>query len=174
MDTKTKATTTEHAGERQASFTRFDECSKQDAEIILENYTQFAQEIPTRVLDHLRLLDGDFGGFNIDRLQHSLQTATRALRDGRDEEYVVCALLHDIGDTLGTYDHGGLAAAILKPFVGCCKITRFSKATTTSNTWAEIKMLAKSLPTIRTMNTPKSLSNYTICLPSTPNTTACR
>ncbi|MDC1533027.1 phosphohydrolase, partial [bacterium] len=117
MDTKTKATTTEHAGERQASFTRFDECSKQDAEIILENYTQFAQEIPTRVLDHLRLLDGDFGGFNIDRLQHSLQTATRALRDGRDEEYVVCALLHDIGDTLGTYDHGGLAAAILKPFV---------------------------------------------------------
>ena len=117
MYTKTKATTTEHAGERQASFTRFDECSKQDAEIILENYTQFAQEIPTRVLDHLRLLDGDFGGFNIDRLQHSLQTATRALRDGRDEEYVVCALLHDIGDTLGTYDHGGLAAAILKPFV---------------------------------------------------------
>ena len=117
MDTKTKATTTEHAGERQASFTSFDECSKQDAEIILENYTQFAQEIPTRVLDHLRLLDGDFGGFNIDRLQHSLQTATRALRDGRDEEYVVCALLHDIGDTLGTYDHGGLAAAILKPFV---------------------------------------------------------
>lgn len=113
MDTKTKAATTES----QAAFTRFDECSKQDAEIILDNYTQFAQEIPTRVLDHLRLLDGDFGGFNIDRLQHSLQTATRALRDGRDEEYVVCALLHDIGDTLGTYDHGGLAAAILKPFV---------------------------------------------------------
>ena len=102
----------QHTGERQATFTRFDECSKQDAEIILENYTQFAQEIPTRVLDHLRLLDGDFGGFNVDRLQHSLQTATRALRDGRDEEYVVCALLHDIGDTLGTYDHGGLAAAI--------------------------------------------------------------
>ena len=62
-------------------------------------------------------LDGDFGGFNVDRLEHSLQTATRAHRDGRDEEYVVCALLHDIGDTLGTYDHGAIAAAILKPFV---------------------------------------------------------
>ena len=45
------------------------------------------------------------------------QTATRALRDGRDEEYVVCALLHDIGDTLGTFNHPDIAAAILKPFV---------------------------------------------------------
>jgi predicted HD phosphohydrolase len=107
----------DHSNARQAQFTRFDECTKEDAEIILENYTEFAQGIPTRVLDHLRLLDGDFGGFNVDRLEHSLQTATRAHRDGRDEEYVVCALFHDIGDTLGTYDHGGLAAAILKPFV---------------------------------------------------------
>lgn len=109
MDTKT--------AEKRAAFTRFDECSKDDADIILEQYTEFAQGVADRVLDHLRLLDGDFGGFNVDRLEHSLQTATRALRDGRDEEYVVCALLHDIGDTLGTYDHGGLAAAILKPFV---------------------------------------------------------
>jgi predicted HD phosphohydrolase len=109
MDTKN--------AEKRAAFTRFDECSKDDADIILAQYTEFAQGIADRVLDHLRLLDGDFGGFNVDRLEHSLQTATRALRDGRDEEYVVCALLHDIGDTLGTYDHGGLAAAILKPFV---------------------------------------------------------
>jgi predicted HD phosphohydrolase len=109
MDTKN--------AEKRAAFTRFDECSKDDADIILAQYTEFAQGVADRVLDHLRLLDGDFGGFNVDRLEHSLQTATRALRDGRDEEYVVCALLHDIGDTLGTYDHGGLAAAILKPFV---------------------------------------------------------
>ena len=52
------------------------------------------------MLAHLRLLDGDYGGYAVDRLTHSLQTATRAERDGRDEEYVVCALLHDIGDTL--------------------------------------------------------------------------
>ena len=69
------------------------------------------------MLAHLRLLDGDFGGFAIDRLAHSLQTATRAYRDSRDEEYVVCALLHDIGDTLGSYNHPDIAAAILKPFV---------------------------------------------------------
>jgi len=68
-------------------------------------------------LTHLRLLDGDFGGFPVDRLEHSLQTATRAHRDGRSEQYVVMALLHDIGDTLGSYNHPEVAAAILKPFV---------------------------------------------------------
>jgi predicted HD phosphohydrolase len=46
-----------------------------------------------------------------------LQTATRAHRDGRDEEYVVCALIHDIGDTLGPLNHSDIAAALLKPFV---------------------------------------------------------
>jgi predicted HD phosphohydrolase len=53
----------------------------------------------------------------VDRLQHCLQTATRAHRDGRDEEYVVMALLHDIGDTLGAFNHPDIAAAILKPFL---------------------------------------------------------
>src|SRR3546814_3707417 len=73
--------------------------------------------VADRVLDHLKLLDGDFGGFPICRLEHSLQTATRAHRDGRDERYVAMALLHDIGDTLGTYNHPDVAAAIIKPFV---------------------------------------------------------
>ena len=50
-------------------------------------------------------------------MEHTLQTATRAYKDGRDEEYVVCALLHDIGDTLGCYNHADIAAAILQPFV---------------------------------------------------------
>src|SRR3546814_11615132 len=59
----------------------------------------------------------DLGGFPVDRLEHCLQTATRAHRDGRDEEYVVMALLHDIGDTLGAFNHPDVAAAILKPFL---------------------------------------------------------
>ncbi|MBK5061876.1 HD domain-containing protein [Burkholderia sp. R-70199] len=66
---------------------------------------------------HLRLLKGDFGGFPVDRLTHSLQTATLAHRDSQDEEYVVCALLHDIGDTLGSYNHADVAAVLLEPFV---------------------------------------------------------
>jgi predicted HD phosphohydrolase len=93
------------------------ECTQNDWKIILSHMTPFAKALPDRILAHLRLLDGDFGGFPVDRLTHSLQTATRAHRDGRDEEYVVCALLHDIGDTLGTYNHPDVPAAILKPFV---------------------------------------------------------
>ncbi|TVP89430.1 MAG: HD domain-containing protein [Pseudomonadaceae bacterium] len=101
----------------QAAFTAMQEGTAEDWQIISTHFREFARELPDRILSHLKLLDGDFGGFPIDRLEHSLQTATRAHRDGRDEEYVVCALLHDIGDTLGSYNHPEIAAAILKPFV---------------------------------------------------------
>lgn len=101
----------------RAKFAAMTEGTKDDWGIIVEHAMEFNTGLADRVLKHLRILDGDFGGFPIDRLQHSLQTATRAHRDGRDEEYVVCALLHDIGDTLGSYNHPDIAAAILKPFV---------------------------------------------------------
>jgi predicted HD phosphohydrolase len=89
----------------------------EDWKIIGSQFGSFAEKLPDRVLAHLALLEGDCGGFAVDRLTHSLQTATLALRDGRDEEYVVCALLHDVGDTLGSYNHADIAAAILRPFV---------------------------------------------------------
>jgi len=101
----------------RATFTRMEQSTKEDWSLIVPEAVKMARSLPDRVLDHLRLLDGDFGGFPVDRLTHSLQTATLALNDGRDEEYVVCALLHDIGDTLGSYNHPDIAAAILKPFV---------------------------------------------------------
>jgi len=101
---------------QRATFTRMDEGTKADWMIIGKAFHDFADGLVDRVLAHMRLLDGDFGGFNCDRLTHSLQTATRAYNDGRDEEYVVCCLLHDIGDVLGTYNHGAVAAAIMKPF----------------------------------------------------------
>src|ERR1051326_1357743 len=77
----------------------------------------FNRDLPDRVLNHLKLLAGDCGGFAVDRLEHSLQSATLAHRGGMDEEYVVCALLHDVGDTLASYNHAELGATILKPFV---------------------------------------------------------
>jgi predicted HD phosphohydrolase len=63
------------------------------------------------------MLKGDCGGFSVDRLEHSLQSATLAYRDRTDEEYVVCALLHDMGDILASTNHAELAATVLKPFV---------------------------------------------------------
>ncbi|NIB41496.1 HD domain-containing protein [Pseudomaricurvus alkylphenolicus] len=101
----------------RAKFKQMTEGTQEDWAIIGEQYFAFAQELPKRIIDHLMLLKGDFGGFPVDRLEHCLQTATRAHRDGRDEEYVVCALLHDIGDTLGPTNHADVAAVLLQPYV---------------------------------------------------------
>jgi predicted HD phosphohydrolase len=101
----------------RAGFVRMQDSTQQDWVLIGEEFTHFVRGLPERVIKHLRILEGDYGGFPIDRYTHSLQTATRALRDGRDDEYVVCALLHDIGDTLGSFNHPDIAAAILTPFV---------------------------------------------------------
>jgi predicted HD phosphohydrolase len=101
----------------RAQFTNMAASTVDDWQILGAEFLRFSQGLPDRILAHLHLLDGDYGGFAVDRLTHSLQTATLAQRDGRDEEYVVCALLHDIGDTLGSFNHPDIAAAILKPFV---------------------------------------------------------
>jgi predicted HD phosphohydrolase len=101
----------------RAAFTNMEASTKADWAIIGSEFVRYARALPERVLKHLALLEGDYGGFPVDRLTHSLQTATLAYDAGRDEEYVVCALLHDIGDTLGSYNHPDIAAAILKPFV---------------------------------------------------------
>jgi len=71
-----------------------------------------------RVLAYLEnLKGGGFPGYRVDRLQHSLQTATRAQRAGECEELVVAALLHDIGDDLAPENHAELGAAVLRPYV---------------------------------------------------------
>jgi len=101
----------------QASFTHMKDGTAEDWQTIARSFGSFAKGLPDRIMDHLMLLEGDFGGFPIDRLTHSLQTATLAHRDGKDDEYVVCALLHDIGDTLGSYNHADVAAVLLEPFV---------------------------------------------------------
>lgn len=101
----------------RATFRAMSEGTQEDWNRIMAAGAHYSQALPARVLEHLRLLAADHGGFAVDRLTHSLQCATRALRDGRDEEYVVCALLHDIGDTLAFFNHPDVAAAVLRPFV---------------------------------------------------------
>ena len=101
----------------RATFTRMEDSTAADWALIVPEVMKMAKSLPDRVLAHLALLEGDYGGFPVDRYQHSLQAGTLALKDGRDDEYVACALLHDIGDTLGTYNHPDVAVAILKPFV---------------------------------------------------------
>ena len=102
---------------QRADFAQMVDAKAEDWQIIFRSGLDHAATLPGRIIKHLRLLEDDFGGFAVDRLEHSLQTATRAAEDGRDEEYVVCALLHDIGDTLGPLNHADIAATILQPFV---------------------------------------------------------
>ncbi len=99
------------------NFKSLSQSTKKDWQGIIAKQKNHFKTLPDRILDHLKMLDGDYAGFPVDRLQHSLQTAELAALDGRDEEYVVCALLHDIGDNLGPVNHPDIAAAILYPFV---------------------------------------------------------
>ena len=104
-------------GTAMTSFTRMVDATAEDFGLIARHALGFQQNLPDRILAHLALLAGDTGGYAVDRLTHSLQTATRAHRDGRDEEYVVCALVHDVGDTLASLNHSELAAVVVQPFV---------------------------------------------------------
>ena len=101
----------------QANFKMMSESTADDWRLIMGEQLKFVAGLADRVLAHLGLLANDYGGFPVDRLQHSLQTAELAGQAGEDDEYVVCALLHDIGDTLGSTNHPDVAAAILQPFV---------------------------------------------------------
>jgi len=100
------------------SFTRMDQGTAEDYALVdglLRAHTQAT--LADNVLGSLKSMAGPKFGYRIDRYQHSLQSATRALRDEADEEMVVVALLHDIGDVLAPDNHSQLAAAVLRPYI---------------------------------------------------------
>jgi len=99
------------------SFTRMADGTAEDYALLGRLEHVYAQTLPDRLLQSLESLAEGLAGYPISRLEHSLQSATRAHRDGRDEEYVVAALLHDVGDGLAPFAHDEMAAAILKPYV---------------------------------------------------------
>jgi predicted HD phosphohydrolase len=102
----------------RATFTRLDGVTAEQFAPLHAATRTFRAALPDRVLRSLARMGGEYDGFPVDRLTHSLQTATLALRDDRDDEYVFCALVHDIGDDLAFYNHGELAAVVVHPFVG--------------------------------------------------------
>ena len=99
------------------AFTRMDEGTYEDYQLLERLYKKLDHELVGNVLRLLDALKGDKLGYKIDRYDHSLQSATRALRDGADEELVVVTLLHDIGDTVAPHNHSDLAAAVLQPYI---------------------------------------------------------
>ena len=98
-------------------FTRMADGTREEYQYLHGLEREYISELPGRLVSALRLLDSGLGGYKISRYQHSLQTATRAMRDGADTEMVVAALLHDIGDDLSPENHSQVAAAIIRPYV---------------------------------------------------------
>lgn len=99
------------------SFTAMKQGTQADY-VLLERYEQrHVARLPDRILAALARLSDGLGGYQIDRLQHSLQSATRAENDGADEEWIVACLIHDIGDDLAPMNHSEFAAALIKPYV---------------------------------------------------------
>jgi predicted HD phosphohydrolase len=97
-------------------FTRMDQGTDEDFKILKRVHESTLKQLPDRLMGMLNDLSGD-QAYNLNRKDHSLQTATRALRDGANEELIVVALFHDVGEALGPMNHGEIAAAILHPFI---------------------------------------------------------
>ena len=99
------------------SFSKMEYGTAEEYAFLETLYTKCSDDLPDRVMGFLKQMQGDRLGYQIDRYDHSLQSATRAERDGADEETIVCALLHDIGDVLSPDNHSQVVAAILQPFI---------------------------------------------------------
>jgi predicted HD phosphohydrolase len=101
----------------QVQFTQMRDGTFEEYQFLHGLERQYIDALPDRILDGLRLLDDGLGGYRVTRLGHSLQSATRAERDGADIEWIVAALVHDIGDGLAPANHSQLAASIIRPYV---------------------------------------------------------
>ena len=102
---------------KKVSFTEMKKGTKEDYLLLDKNEKDFAKKTADRILKFLSSLTETLEGYQVSRLEHSLQSATRALRAGESEEMIVAALLHDIGDELAPMNHSEYAASILKPYV---------------------------------------------------------
>jgi predicted HD phosphohydrolase len=99
------------------SYTRMADMTAEDLELVNADVEEDARELPNRLMQAVADLERFQGPLKLSRLEHSLQSATRAHRAGKDKEYVAAALLHDIGDALAPYSHGEMVAGVLRPFV---------------------------------------------------------
>ncbi len=102
---------------KKVSFTEMKNGTKEDYLLLEKHEKNYVNKTADRVLKYMSGLTKTLEGYPISRLEHSLQSATKALKAGEDEEMIVAALLHDIGDELAPLNHSEYAAAILKPYV---------------------------------------------------------
>ena len=102
---------------KKVNFTEMKNGSKEDYELLEKYEKNFERKTADRLLKYLASQTTTLEGYQITRLEHSLQAATRAYKNGESEEMVVATLLHDIGDDLAPMNHSQYAASIIKPSV---------------------------------------------------------
>ena len=91
--------------------------TKEDYLLLEKHEKDFERETADRILKFMSSLNSTLEGYQVSRLEHSLQTATRAFKNGESDEMVVASLLHDIGDEFAPMNHSLYAAAVLRPYV---------------------------------------------------------
>ena len=102
---------------KKVSFTEMKNGTKEDYLLLEKNEKSFERETADRIIKFMSSLNNTLEGYQVSRLEHSLQTATRAFKNGESEEMVVAALLHDMGDEFAPMNHSQYAAAVLRPYV---------------------------------------------------------
>ena len=102
---------------KKVSFTEMKHGTKEDYALLDKHEKEYERKTADRILNYLSKLDSTLEGYKVSRLEHSLQSATRAFKNGESEEMVVATLLHDIGDELAPMNHSQYAASILRPYV---------------------------------------------------------
>ena len=102
---------------KKVSFTEMKNGTKEDYLILDKHEKEFASKTAERIIKYMHGLTETLEGYQVSRLEHSLQSATRAYNNKENEEMIVATLLHDIGDDLAPMNHSEYAAAILKPYV---------------------------------------------------------
>ena len=102
--------------DKKVNFIAMEEGTRNDYDLVFQHEAENGRNLLDRILIWLKMMEGE-SPYKISRLEHDLQTATRAENDGADNETIVCALLHDIGDVLAPTNHSQVAAALLRPYV---------------------------------------------------------
>lgn len=102
---------------KQVAFTQMKDGTAEEYRFLERLEDQFNEGLIDRIIKALQNLEHGLSGYRVSRLEHSLQSAARAEADGGDDDLVVGALLHDLGDELAPYNHSQLAASIIRPYV---------------------------------------------------------
>ena len=102
---------------KKVNFTEMKNGTKEDYQLLEKYEKDFERQTADRILKYLASQTSTLEGYQITRLEHSLQAATRAYKNGESEEMVVATLIHDIGDDLAPMNHSQYAASILRPYV---------------------------------------------------------